>query len=530
MSLRKYSVLGIVSVLVLCLPATGQQMIRDGNALDANPQRGSGGFNPAARVYEPNATNRIVTGNVSGGRAFQGYSPIRDSSSLFLGSPNYSGYGVTSSSNLRTRSGYASGYAADPLSSFYRDSYSYSDNRDPYTPAWQSGTYYSSTAYATGYGASAQSYNRVGSAYGGGPYPYPRSGRLLGTTTFDPLVAARQSLQGGTVPAQLPDLYQTNAGRIPADQLVREAAQDQATTGATGPRPLTSLVDTRVKAPGPEDPRRMDNRLSPAMPPARMDSLESILERGRNLETRLAKPINRPMQPGGSTPVEPPQAPTGWPDAVPETSGADQATSLLSIPFVAKGDSAVGVRLSQASKSLKDGKYYQAAGQFEIAQMMDPQDPAPALGRSMALLGAGEYLTSASALFQAVRLLDQMKKPQPDLLAFARDLKNINDRIVELKGRLESEDDYRLRFLLGYAEFAVGLSDLGMTHMERGIAIRTRELAESRDAANLALATRPAGSGQTTHPELQSLARFVHRLGSGGASPSAKPATQPAGT
>ncbi|MBP7934513.1 MAG: hypothetical protein KA354_07670 [Phycisphaerae bacterium] len=529
MSLRKYSLPGIVSALVLCLPATGQQLIRDGNALDANPQRGSGGFNPAGRMYEPNASNRIVTGNVSGGRAFQGYSPIRDSSSLFLGSPNLSGYGVTSSSTLRTRSGYTSGYAADPLSNFYRDSYSYSDNRDPYTPAWQSGTYYSSTAYATGYGASAQSYNRVGSAYGGGPYPYARSGRLLGTTTFDPLVAARQSLQGGNVPAQLPDLYQTSAGRISADQLVRDAAQDQATTGATGPRPLTSLVDTRVKAPGPEDPRRTDNRLSPGVPPARMDSVASILERGRNLETRLAKPINRPMQPGDSTPGEP-QAPTGWPDAAPETPGADQATSLLAIPFMNKGDSAVGVRLSQASQSLKDGKYYQAAGQFEIAQMMDPQDPAPALGRSMALLGAGEYLTSASALFQAVRLLDQTKKPQPDLLAFARDLKNINHRIIELKGRLEPEDDYRLRFLLGYTEFAVGLSDLGMTHMERGIAIRTKELAENRDAMNPALATRPAGGGQTTHPELESLMRFVDRLRSGGASPAGKPATQPAGT
>lgn len=536
MNTRKFSVTGIVAVLTLSLPTAGQQLIQDGRALDANPLRGSGGFNPTGRPYDPNASNRIVTGNVVGGRAFQGYSPIRDSGSLFLGSPNYSGYGITSSGALRSRSGYASGYAADTLSSFYRDSYSYGDNRDPYTPAWQSGTYYSPSAYSAGYGGYSQGLNRIGPSQAGQPYAYTRSGRLPGATLSDPLVAARHSLQGGSVSARLPDLYQTSAGRVPADQLVQQANQDQAMAAGAGPRPLTGLVDTRVKAPGPEDPRRVDNRhYAPGAPPARVDSMEAILERGRHLESRLSTPLNRPLtEPQGERPRSiPHQAAPGGLEAGPEASESVEPTlPELSIPLATTPESTFNLRMSQATKSLKDARYYEAASQFEIAQMMAGQNPLPLLGRSMALLGAGDYMSSASVLFQAMRMLDEQRDRKVDTLAFARDVTNLNDRIIELRSRLQGNDDYRLRFLLGYAEYAVGLTDLGMGHLERAIAIRTKELAEGQAPAKpeSTVATKPADSSQTANPELQCMVRLADRLKTGDLSPAGKPATRPAGT
>lgn len=533
MSLHKFSLAGIVCVLLLCWPVMGQQLIRGGNALDANPQRGSGGFNPAGRQYDFNAGNRIVSGNVSGGRAFQGYSPIRDSSSLFLGSPNYNSYGTTGSSISRSRSGYTSGYAADSLSNFYRDSYSYGDDRDPYAPAWRSGAYYSSPAYAAGASGYAQGLNRLGSSQAGGLYGPIRPGRLLSATPQDPLVAARQSLQGGSAVAQIPDVYQTRSGGVSADQVVRDAAQDQAATGGAGPRPLTSMVDTRVKVPGPDDPRRIDNLNPTAVPPARAESLEAILERGRNLESRLAKPM-QPLGPGreGGTAGSRSQASPEPSEVVPGVTGPESVTPPPApIQYAERAKAVADLRMGQATKSLKEAKYYQAASQFELAQTVDPRNPTPALGQAMALLGAGDYLSSAAALFRAMRLLEEEQGNRVDALAFARDVSNLNDRIVELRERLQANDDYRFRFLLGYAEYALGLKDLGVGHMDRAIALRTKELNDNRPPAGLETpaTTRPADSGQAADPELQCLVRFAERVKSGSPSPEVKPATRPAG-
>jgi len=59
----------------------------DGRANDANNQIGSGGRNaPVSQTYF-NTANLYISGNVTGGRAFQGFSPIRDTSSLFLSLP-----------------------------------------------------------------------------------------------------------------------------------------------------------------------------------------------------------------------------------------------------------------------------------------------------------------------------------------------------------------------------------------------------------------------------------------------------------
>ena len=71
----------------LAAVATAQGQILDGRALDANFEVGSGGFNPLVPDFDPNAGNRLVSGNVTGGRAFQGFRPIQHPSSLRIGVP-----------------------------------------------------------------------------------------------------------------------------------------------------------------------------------------------------------------------------------------------------------------------------------------------------------------------------------------------------------------------------------------------------------------------------------------------------------
>lgn len=53
-------------------PAEGQTQVQNGSALDANQQVGSGGYNQSAARVDYRARNLLITGNVAGGRAFQG--------------------------------------------------------------------------------------------------------------------------------------------------------------------------------------------------------------------------------------------------------------------------------------------------------------------------------------------------------------------------------------------------------------------------------------------------------------------------
>src|SRR5687767_3984660 len=112
----------ILSILCLaCAPpfASGQvQRIQGGNVLDANPQLGSAGLNNGSRQYSVNTGNRIVSGNVAGGAAFRGFSPIRDPSSLFISAPTTGGFGVT---------GQRTGLPTDQISGFQRDTFNVSD-------------------------------------------------------------------------------------------------------------------------------------------------------------------------------------------------------------------------------------------------------------------------------------------------------------------------------------------------------------------------------------------------------------------
>ncbi|MEO0476837.1 MAG: hypothetical protein AAF085_12845, partial [Planctomycetota bacterium] len=53
-------------------PAQGQTQVQNGSAHDANQQVGSGGYNQSAARVDYRARNLLITGNVAGGRAFQG--------------------------------------------------------------------------------------------------------------------------------------------------------------------------------------------------------------------------------------------------------------------------------------------------------------------------------------------------------------------------------------------------------------------------------------------------------------------------
>lgn len=66
------STAALLAAALAMTPAQGQVQVQNGSALDANQQVGSGGYNQAGQRVDYRARNLLVTGNVGGGRAFQG--------------------------------------------------------------------------------------------------------------------------------------------------------------------------------------------------------------------------------------------------------------------------------------------------------------------------------------------------------------------------------------------------------------------------------------------------------------------------
>ncbi len=66
------STASLLTAALAIAPAQGQVQAQNGAALDANQQVGSGGYNQASQQADYRARNLLITGNVGGGRAFQG--------------------------------------------------------------------------------------------------------------------------------------------------------------------------------------------------------------------------------------------------------------------------------------------------------------------------------------------------------------------------------------------------------------------------------------------------------------------------
>lgn len=143
----------LAAALAVCVSAARAQTApgMDGRALDANPQVGSGGFNAPIQHNLFNTSNLYVTGNVTGGRAFRGFSPIWSTNSIEVGLPSSS------------------------LNGFERDSLGVSDVTG-YRSFAQTNPYFSSTQTVTSVGMIASGLNQPGSSVPRNTYLAPNAG------------------------------------------------------------------------------------------------------------------------------------------------------------------------------------------------------------------------------------------------------------------------------------------------------------------------------------------------------------------
>ncbi|GMU23942.1 MAG: hypothetical protein AMXMBFR13_40190 [Phycisphaerae bacterium] len=530
---RPFAAAIALAVGATCVSA--QTLIQQGHALDANPQVGSAGLNYARPGHASGLANRIVTGNVGGGLGFRGYSPIRDPSSLFIrqyGSVDSGGtlpgLGLFTSSN---------GLPSDALTPFNRESVSVALARQNPLVMGRPRTYYSPSSTVANTGAIIAGLNQPGSSQLISPYSPARPDQRQNLT--NPLTGADAA--GGSLLANPSRLIRIDNGR-PITGQVNERLLGSSLFGAVREVSVADLaaearqgtgggpVDLRVRTalPGGRSEAGVLRRQVPAQqddgvlaepgrapglegrpPGLRSDSGEEsadvwapgtgsllgspdVYAGMRRATGSLARPLPARPQPGmpdaavAGTPSpgggRPGEAATG----LPGQAGQSLPTPSGEIPigpvrtFVGTEASALNRYLAEAERLLNEGQYYRAADMYEIARSIDPRNPLPMLGRSMALLAAGDYLTSANNLFQAMRLFDRLALFHIDLKAFVADVRVLDRRRADLENRLGRFDDFRLRFLLGFAAYSSGLEEVGLADLERAAAAAPPEMEAAR--------------------------------------------------
>lgn len=232
---------------------------------------------------------------------------------------------------------------------------------------------------------------------------------------------------------------------------------------------------------------------APGSPPPdlgvnRFADLQRAIQTARGLGVRdLAF---KPSESGGEAPVALPPADKPAEESaapVPETarsralirrsdtaiadlaSAARWAKELLEEPvttFVTTSPDEFNGYMAQAEMALQAGNYYRAAGRYEIAHLLSPNDPLPLLGRGHALAAAGDYWSAANALRRGIELFPEIAAFRLDLVSLVGQPDIFDRRRADLEERLAHSEQYELRFLLGYLELYSGMPDDGLRNIE----------------------------------------------------------------
>ncbi len=106
--------------------------------------------------------------------------------------------------------------------------------------------------------------------------------------------------------------------------------------------------------------------------------------------------------------------------------------------------------MEAAEQYLKEGKFYQASDAYSLASIYKPMDPLSYAGKSHALFGAGEYLSSARLLSFALKIFPAYANVKVDLVEIFGDKTLIDLRIVELAKWAAGSKSAELYMLLAY--------------------------------------------------------------------------------
>lgn len=497
----------LAAVLVTASASWAQtRQIQGGNALDANPMVGAGGINFAAPRPQINRANAIMTGNVGSGMGFQGYSPIRDSSQFFINLP------TSALSNFNAQS---------------MDVGALQSGITNYQPHY----YYAPSKTITNLGGIERGLNGSDGSVPASPFVYPRE--RLQPVIRDPITLApfggRQPTGRGL--AVEPGLQRVFSGGVSVGEPMRfnERLLASPLFGRAYDVPLSQLRDWSEATggvPGVRNPALAQTpfQVEPSAGPGAIESpLDRVLGKGpvqvtREVNYGVDARVRAAQTTGGigqEASIASAQQPLSaaaaalQPGAEPEWLGRDRfqdmaavarsvreqgldlsptaGTAVAGAPvpgpawvqeylsrpvtsFVGSSPTALNEYLRRAETEMRAGKYYRAASIYAMAASVDPSSPLPIVGRSQALIAAGEYLTAVSLLSKAIEDFPGIAYFRIDLKAFITDPRVLESRRADLERLLKENDDYRLRFLLGYLEYYSGYTLPGLDDMAKAAA------------------------------------------------------------
>lgn len=105
---------------------------------------------------------------------------------------------------------------------------------------------------------------------------------------------------------------------------------------------------------------------------------------------------------------------------------------------------------------LKSGQYYKAADAFELAGVWDRGNPLVVLARSHALFAAGEYMSSAFYLSQAIEMEPKLLESRFDWSSLLDSRDAFENRLTELSTWQQRSNSAELALLMGYILYQDG--------------------------------------------------------------------------
>jgi len=145
-------------------------------------------------------------------------------------------------------------------------------------------------------------------------------------------------------------------------------------------------------------------------------------------------------------------------DALSEVEVSDKAKRVLGPhkTFASYSNDEFNQHIRAAEMHLKEGRYYRAADYFTLASIYKPDDPLAYAGKSHALFAAGDYLSSALFLSRALEIFPEYAQFKVDLVAMVGDRDKLESRIADVEEWLKISKAPELQFLLGYVYFQMG--------------------------------------------------------------------------
>lgn len=377
------------------------------------------------RSYNAASGNDVVTGNVGGMKYFHGVVPY--------GSSYYSGSGSTSSVDAFLRRS-DNPIVSDRSPGQYRSYY------EPRRTA-------ASAVRADGSGLSAPIITNQGQ---NDPYTPPMLPQTLNTpySRQRPLSVSSSELE------------RVLSKQMLLHEEMKRNRTDQDTQDATRKEPKTESIFFQeylrkeelksLEKPTEQEIDKEKPKLKPeeeVLEAVRKENAVNLLDDSplKTSEKEQAK-ANQPATAAGGA-AQPTEELTGE-----KTLEQAQAAALLSRykTFERLAAARVSEYLAAAETFLKEGSFYKAADTFALATVWDPSDARPLAGQAFSLFAAGEYMSSAYYLGQAMMRDPNVASGKVDLAALIGNRDVFENRLIEIKTWQERSGSGELAFLMAF--------------------------------------------------------------------------------